>query len=135
MPSTSTSPGGSQAELDWRTRVYHALVGRPVESNSAIVLLALNALPLAVCLLAFGFWTLGAAMAAGTTHPEVDRWIARTLWSLGIAAGAFSWVMLQLAVGRRWPRGIQLLAGAAVLVAVLLYLFAPPGIHSPRRDG
>jgi hypothetical protein len=135
MPSTSTAANRPRGDRDWRTRAYDALLGRTVDSNSGILLVILNGLALAVCLLALLFWTLGAAMAAGTTAPEVDLWINRTLWSLGVAGGAFSWVMLQASIFRRWPWAIQLLAGVAVLAAVLLYIFAPPGIHSPRRDG
>ena len=127
MQTTSTARSGSHGERDWRTRAYRSLVGRTVDSTSAILLLVLNGLALFVCLFALGFWFMGAAMAAGTSEPQVDLWISRTLWSLGIAAGAFSWVMLQAATARRWPSGIQLLAGAAVLVAVLLYIFAPAG--------
>jgi hypothetical protein len=134
MPSTSTVRN-RHGDLEWRTRVYQALVGRTIDSSSAILLAILNGLGFAVCLLALLFWTLGAAMAAGTTTPEVDLWIARTLWSLGVAAGSFSWVTLQASIFRRWPWAIQLLAGVAVVTAVLLYVFAPPGIHSPRRDG
>lgn len=128
MPPTSIPSTRARGARGWPTGAFNALVGRQVESNSAIVLIILNAMALVVCGLALLFWLLGAAMAAGTTTPGLDLWLSRMLWTLAAAVGAFAWVIVALSFRRRWPWGIQLLAGAAVLVALLLYIFAPPGV-------
>lgn len=113
-------------------RIHDALVGRPLDRGSRIILLGLNLIGLVMYGLGFLFFLLGAAMAAGTATPAMEVWIASMLWVLGIAAVSCVWVGLQLAFGGRWPWAVQYATVAALAVVVLLCLFAPPGIFSPR---
>lgn len=113
-------------------RVHQALVGRRVDRGSSVILAVLNLVGFVGYSLVFLFYMLGAAMAAGTTTPAMERWISSMLWTLAIGAGSCLYTGFMLAASQRWPRGIQYLVFAAVVAVVLLNVFAPPGIHSPR---
>lgn len=134
MPPHPASPAVRSGEADRRGGVYDALVGRRIDRGFSIVIAVLNLAGFAGCSLAFLFFLLGAAMAAGTATPAMDRWLERTLWSLGIGAAACLYTAAMLAARQRWPRGVQLLALLAIVAFALLNLFAPPGIWTPRPD-
>lgn len=132
-PVPSQSASAAEGPGQGRPGALHdALVGRRLDRGSSIILAVLNLVGFAGYALVFLFYLLGAAMAAGTTSEAMDRWITGMLWSLGIGAAACLYTAVLLAAGHRWPRGVQWLPVAMLVAVVLLNVFAPPGIHSPR---
>jgi len=112
--------------------VRDTLVGRRIDRTSSVVLSCLNLAAFVLYFLALLFYMLGAAMAAGTTTPPMEQWFTAMLWALGTGAVACLYTGVVLAASHRWPRAVQYLALAALVAVVLLHVFAPPGIHSPR---
>jgi hypothetical protein len=62
----------------------------------------------------------------------MQQWFTGMLWALGTGAVACLYTGVVLAARHRWPWAAQYLALAALIAVVLLHIFAPPGIHSPR---
>lgn len=114
-------------------RVHDALVGRHIDPNFSIVLRWLNLAAFVIYFLALLWYMLGAAMTAGTATPAMRQWLTAMLWVLATGAAACLYTGVLLAARDRWPRGVQYLAVAALVAVVLLNIFAPPGINSPRR--
>lgn len=132
MSSSSISTDERSTRSTLGSRVHDALVGRRIDRGSSIVLAVLNLAGFAGYSLVFLFYMLGAAMAAGTATPAMERWIYSMLWVLGIGAAACLYTGVLLAAGHRWPRGVQWLPIVMLAAVVLLHIFAPPGINSPR---
>lgn len=133
LPSQSASAVEGPGQPGRRGALYDALVGRRLDRGSSIILAVLNLVGFAGYGLVFLFYLLGAAMAAGTTTQAMDRWINGMLWSLGVGAAACLYTAILLAAGHRWPRAVQWLPVIMLLAVVLLNVFAPSGINSPRR--
>lgn len=134
MSSASIPAGERSRPRSLRDRVHDALVGRRIDRGSSIVLAVLNLAGFAGYGLVFLFYMLGAAMVAGTATPAMERWIYSMLRVLAIGAAACLYTGLMLAAGHRWPKGVQWLPVAMLAAVVLLHVFAPPGINSPRPD-
>jgi hypothetical protein len=132
MSSISIPAGERSRPRSLGGRVHDALVGRRIDRGSSIVLAVLNLAGFAGYSLVFLFYMLGAAMAAGTATTAMERWIYGMLWVLGIGAAACLYTGVMLAAGHRWPRGVQWLPVVMLAAVVLLNVFAPPGINSPR---
>ncbi len=127
MPSISAPTDERATPSTLRSRVSEALVGRRIDASSSTILRWLNLAAFVGYLLAFLFYLLGAAMAAGTTTPGLEQWLTRVLWTLAIGGLACLYVAFA-SLGGRWPKGVQLVAVAALVAFVLLHVFAPPGV-------
>ena len=128
--SSISMPTDERSTLGGRFR--DALVGRRIDRSSSILLSCLNLAAFVLYFLALLFYMLGAAMAAGTTTPAMQQWLSGMLWALGTGAVACLYTGVVLAACHRWPRAVQYLAVAALVAVVLLHIFVPPGIYSPR---
>lgn len=128
MSSYSASADEGPARYARRTPLNEALVGRPVGTVARHVLQLVNAAALGACAVALFLLFMGAALAAGTTTPAMDLWIARMTAVLIVGAVAFLRVTLKLSARALWPWGFQLLGLVAIIGIALLWLSAPPGI-------